>query len=187
MGMKFLQDREVLYFKATNPEEGKAVLPTRTKHYKSRKVKTSRDVFKAYPYKSDSTKIAYYRHVGFERRFRFIGEKWLLEITPTYHFTSDGHQIHPFHEEHLSKIKTFEGNNAIAGLVIMFAALLQDEDSLFRPRYEHLGFGHLERVEIKAGINDTAWSQRDETQAVSQPSDIEGEEASGPTLFDYEG
>jgi hypothetical protein len=70
----------------------------------------------------------------------------------------------------------------------MFAALLRDEDSLFRPRYEHLGFGQLERVEVKAGINDAAWSQRDETQAVPQPSDIEGEEeASGPTLFDNEG
>ena len=55
-------------------------------------------MFKAYPYKSDPTKIAYYRHVGFERRFRFIGDKWYLEITPTYHFTSDGHQVHPFHE-----------------------------------------------------------------------------------------
>jgi hypothetical protein len=187
MGMKFLKDREVLYFKATNPEDGKTVLPTRKKHYKSRKVKTSRDVFKAYPYKSDPTKIAYYRHVGFERRFRFIGDKWYLEITPTYHFTSDGHQVHPFHEEYLSKIKTFEGNNAIAGLVIMFAALLQDEESLFRQRYEHLGFGHLERVEIKAGINDAAWSQRDETQAVRQPSEIQGEEeASGPTLFEDE-
>ena len=186
MGMKYLKDRKVLYFKATNAEDGKTVLPTRKKHYKSRKVKTSRDVFKGYPHKSDPAKIAYYRHVGFERRFRFIGDKWYLEITPTYHFTSDGHQAHPFHEEYLSKIKTFEGNNAVAGAVIMFSALLQDEESLFRQPYRHLGFGQLERVEINVGINDAAWSQRDETQSVQQTSEIDGEEASAPTLFDDE-
>lgn len=187
MGMKFLKDRDMFYFKATKPEEGATVLPTRKKHYKSRRVKTSRDVFKAYQSKSDPSRIAYYRHVGFERRFRFIGDKWYLEITPTYHFTTDGHQVHAFHEEYLSKIKTFEGNNAIAGLVIMFAALLQDEESLFRQPYEHLGFGALERVEIRAGINDATWSQRDETQAAPQHSEIEEQEgASDTTLFDDE-
>ena len=187
MGMKFLKERDVLYFKATNPENGKTVLPTRKKHYKSRKVKTSRDVFKAYPHRSDPTKVAYYRHVGFERRFRFVGDRWYLEITPTYHFTSDGHQVHPFQEEYLSKIKTFEGNNAIAGVVIMFAALLKDEESLFRQRYKHLGFSQLERVQIKAGINDAAWAQRDETQALRQQSENDEEGASGPTLFHDEG
>lgn len=46
----------------------------------------------------------------------------------------------------------------------MFAALLQDEPSLFRETYSHLGFGVLDRVQIPVGIEDQAWRKRDEVR-----------------------
>jgi hypothetical protein len=115
MGMHYLKDAEALYFKASKPVAGSDVLPTRTKSYKSRKRQTSRNVFEAYFSKSNPVRLAYYRHVGFERHFRRIGGKWFLEINPTYHYTTNGHEPHPFREEYLSKIKAIEGNNAVAG------------------------------------------------------------------------
>jgi hypothetical protein len=186
MGMHYLREAEALYFKASKPVEGTDVLPTRTKSYKSRKSKTTRNVFKAYFSKADPTRVAYYRHVGFERHFRRIGGKWFLQINPTYHYTSDGHEPHPFREEYLSKIKSIEGNNAVGGLVVMFAALLQDEPSLYREKYPHLGFGVLERFQIPVGIEDSSWLKRDELQAFSSNETDESEDSRQLELFDDE-
>ncbi len=173
MGLRFTSASECFYFKATKE------LTTRRKSYRSLRVKTSRDVFKAYPSKSDPTRIAYYRHVGFERRFRNYDGKWFLEINPTYVFTSDGHELHPFREELLSKIKTIEGNAAVLGLVVMFADLLHDEEGLFARAYPHLGFGWLESVELPVGIDDKAWLNRDELKLPESD-----EEDFTQTLFD---
>ena len=121
MGMHYLREAEALYFKASKPEDGTEILPSAHKFYKSRKKKTSRDVFEAHMSKTDPSRVAYYRHVGFERHFRRIGSEGsgFLEINPTYYYTTDGHEPHPFREEYLSKIKTIEGNNAVGGLVVM--------------------------------------------------------------------
>ena len=186
MGMHYLMDAEALYFKASKPVEGTDVLLTRTKSYKSRKVKTTREVFRAYFSKIDPSHVTYYRHVAFERHFRRIGGKWFLQITPTYHYTSDGHTPHPFREEYLSKIKTIEGNNAVGGLVVMFAALLQDEPSLFQEKYQHLGFGMLERFQIPVGIEDKSWLKRDELQSPADDETDESKSSPQMELFDDE-
>jgi hypothetical protein len=185
MGMHYLKELGVLYFKASKPADGSMILPTRIMSYRGRKVRTSREVFRAYFSKSEPTRVSYYRHVGFERHFRRFGGKWFLEINPTYHYTTDGHEPHPFREELLSKIKTIEGNNAVAGLVVMFASLLQDDPMLFRETYPHLGFGVLERFQIPVGIEDAAWSKRDELQP--PPTGDENEQqSSDKELFDDE-
>jgi hypothetical protein len=185
MGMHYLKESQALYFKSSKPLKGSDVLPTRTKSYRSRKVQTSREVFRAYFSKADPTRVAYYRHVGFERHFRRIGGKWYLEINPTYHYTSDGIEPHPFREEYLSKIRNIEGNNAVAGLVVMFAALLQDDPMLFRGTYLHLGFGVLERVQMPVGIEDAAWRKRDELQP-PPIQDNDEQQASDMELFGNE-
>ncbi|MHC4369295.1 MAG: hypothetical protein ACYSW8_16930, partial [Planctomycetota bacterium] len=106
-------------------------------------------------------RIAYYRHVGFEPRFLRFDGKWCLEINPTYRFTSDGKEPHPFREEYLSKIKSIEGSAAVGGIVVMFAALLADRHNLFAKNYGHLGFGDLMSVKMPVGIDDSLWSKRD--------------------------
>ncbi len=186
MGIHYLTEAEALYFKASKPVAGIDVLPTRTMSYKSRKAKTRREVFRAYFSKADPTRVAYYRHVGFQRHFRRIGGKWFLEINPTYYYTTDGHEPHPFREEYLSKIKAIEGNNAVAGIVVMFAALLQDEPSLFRDTCPHIGFGVLERMQVSVGIEDNAWLKRDELQPPSPEESDTAEKARDPELFDDE-
>jgi hypothetical protein len=186
MGMHYLKEAEALYFKASKPIEGSDALPRRTISYRSRMRKTSRTVFEGYMSKSDPSHVAYYRHVGFERHFRWISGKWFLEFNPTYHYTTDGHEPHPFREEYLSKIKTFEGNNAVGGLVVMFAALLQDEPSLFRETYPHLGFGVLEAAQVPVGIDDFSWLKRDEFRPPSHEAADGPEDSWQPELFDNE-
>lgn len=147
-------------------------------HYTSLQQRTSRVVFQGYPSKVDPSRMAYYRHVGFEPRFLRLAEEWYLEITPRYLFTTDGETPHPFREEYQAKIKTFEGGAAVRGTVVMFAALLQDESTLYRQAYPHLGFGKLVTAETEVGIDDDAWSNRDELRASA------GVENDSPGLFD---
>ncbi|MBN2133882.1 MAG: DUF4365 domain-containing protein [Sedimentisphaerales bacterium] len=163
IGMRYDKDANVLYFKKTND------LAPRKKTYKSLRHTTSRVVFREYRAKKDPSRIAYYRHVGFEPRFRRFDGQWCLEINPTYRFTSDGDELHPYREEYLSKIKSIEGSGAVGGLVVMFAALLQDDDSLFADNYPHLGFGRLLGVDLPVGIDDLLWRKRDITASASAP------------------
>lgn len=143
------------YFKATKD------LSARQVSYRSRKKATRRTVFQGYRSKINPDRIAYYRHVGFEPRILRFDGKWCLEINPTYRFTSDGEDLHPFREEYLSKIKSIEGSGAVGGIVVMFAALLADRHDLFARNYEHLGFGNLMGVDMPVGIDDSLWRKRD--------------------------
>jgi hypothetical protein len=153
--MRLDMDEDYYYFKATKD------LSPRRVSYRSRQNATRRTVFQGYRSKLNADKIAYYRHVGFEPRLLRFDGKWCLEINPTYRFTSDGEDLHPFREEYLSKIKSIEGSGAVGGIVVMFAALLADRQDLFARNYEHLGFGGLLGVEVPVGIDDALWRKHD--------------------------
>lgn len=162
--MRYDKDANLLYFKKTED------LSPRRKSYQSRTQKASRIVFREYRAKKDPSRIMYYRHVGFEPRFRRFDNQWCLEINPTYRFTSNGVELHPYHEEYLSKIKSIEGSGAVGGLVVMFAALLRDQEGLFADNYPHLGFGGLLGVDLPVGIDDALWRKRDVTATAESAS-----------------
>jgi hypothetical protein len=165
IGMRYSKLDNALYFKKT------VDLSPRVKRYRSRQQATERDVFREYRSKTDPSKIFYYRHVGFEPRFRHFDGRWCLEINPTYLFTSDGEKTHPYNQEYLAKIKTIEGSGAVGGSVVMFGALLRDREGLFADNYPHLGFGQLLDAELDVGIDDKLWSKDDKKQALEQPMD----------------
>lgn len=184
IGMRYSKADDALYFKKT------ADLSARVKRYRSRRQSTERDVFRGYRSKTDPSKLFYYRHVGFESRFRLFDGRWCLQINPTYLFTSDGLKTHPYHQEYLAKIKTIEGSGAVGGSVVMFAALLRDRDGLFADNYPHLGFGNLLDGELDVGIDDKLWAKDDTKQPAERPLEetIELTEAelksAEATLFD---
>jgi len=165
LGMRYDKDDGYYYFKATDD------LSPRQMSYKSRKKATRRTVFQGYRSKTDPERIAYYRHVGFESFILQFDGQWCLQINPTYRFTSDGEELHPFREEYLSKIKSIEGSGAVGGIVVMFAALLADRHGLFDRNYEHLGFGDLLGVEMPVGIDDLLWRKRDTEPPQEEPDD----------------
>lgn len=174
LGMRRTKDSEgVLYFKAT-----KDLVP-KIKTYNSRQQKSSRTVFSEYRSKKDPARFLYYRHVGFEPRFRHFDGQWCLEINPTYVFTIDGKIHHPYHQEYLSKIKSIEGSGAVGNLVVMFSSLLRDRDDLFasHANYKHLGFGGLLGVDLNVGIDDQLWAQHSGVGSLEQLASELGENA----------
>ena len=136
--------------------------------------------------KGDPTRVAYYRHVGFERHFRRIGESRFLEINPTYHYTSDGHEPHPFREEYLAKIRTIEGNNAVGGLSSCSLRYFKMSPRFFARRTLTLALDTLERVQVPVGIEDASWSKRDELQPPSHDEVDEFDSSRQLELFDDE-
>lgn len=163
IGMRYSKDEDALFFKKT-PD-----LSRRVKRYRSRHQMANRDVFREYGPEGDPSKVFYYRHVGFEARFRRFDRRWCLEINPTYLFTSDGEKTHPFHQEYLSKIKSIEGSGAVGGTVVMFAALLCDQQGLFADNYPHLGFGRLLEGDLDVGIDDKLWAEGDKKGLADKP------------------
>jgi hypothetical protein len=154
-------DEDCYYFAPTDD------LAPRTVRYRSLKQWTSRVVFQGYMSKKDPTRLSYYRHVGFESSFMRFSGSWYLQINPRYVFTVDGKGLHQFREELQATIKTYEGSGAVRGSVVMFAALLQDDPSLFQVRYPHLGFGELLTTSLGVGIEDDLWLHRDELQPLT--------------------
>jgi len=122
----------------------------------------------------DGQVFTWFRHLGFHHQFRLLGDRWYLEITPTYVFT-DGVYLDRFHEERLKGIKRIEGNRAVLSSILLMADFLARRDDLLSADRNHiLIFGELEDAILPFGIDDLTWAD-DETD--------EGDEAS-PDIFD---
>jgi hypothetical protein len=145
------------YFLATRD------LKPRTVSYGSVKQKATRDVFSAYEYKNEARRAlgtpAYYRHNAVEARFLRLDRQWLLALSPTYRFTSDGRAVHPFYESKLKGIKALENNQAVLGQVAMWASFLADPvgDLFNQESYPHLGFGPLAEGRMQVGVDESSW------------------------------
>jgi len=175
--MRYSKEQDCYYFAPNRADVVRSV------GYRSRKKKTSREVVSRHMNKKDKTRIAYYRHDALEHRFLRFGDTWYLMIEPTYVFTSDGKQPDPYREEHLSKIKSIEGDAAVSGKVVMFNELFRDHDSLYDDPYPFIGFGKTEWIELNVGIDDEAWTRLKQA-ASSDEQDEDPLSDFGAGLFD---
>ncbi|HEU4587259.1 MAG TPA: DUF4365 domain-containing protein, partial [Gemmatimonadales bacterium] len=162
LGLHRSRDEEYYYFPATTD------LSPRKISYASLRRGADRTVFQRYATKkAEQAAREYYRHSAFLGQFRRYDDAWYLEITPTYHFTYDGHRPLRFPGSKRKGIKALEKNPTVLGQVVMWADLLRDERdglTLFpSPTYPHLTFGELAAFEVDVGINDDAWLAGAET------------------------
>ncbi len=156
-GLRFAEEHEYYYIPATRG------LKTRKVSYQSVQRRVSREVFKQYGKKSDPTQGAFCRHSAFKGYFIRLGEKWFLEITPTYHFTSNGYKEDMFREERLKGIKRLERNPAVVGQMLMWADYLGSPvRNLFSNEYPFLSLGKIAVLETTAGIPDDIWFRAEE-------------------------
>jgi nucleoside phosphorylase len=119
-GVRYHSDLDVFAFMGRT-EEG----PRRLK-YPNLKVRSTSTVVSHYESTSkDGRKFTYYRHNAFQGRFRWLGEKWYLEITPTYRFTFNGKDLDRFHEMRLSGIKRIEKNRSVLSQLLIWQAILR--------------------------------------------------------------
>jgi len=130
--------------------------------FRSRLRNSKRTVFKAYKSKTNPERISYCRHYAFEGKPKRLGDRWFLEINPTYRFTlSDGRTRHHRAHDLLAGIKRLDGALAVANMTVMWADYIAQED-LFNSFDRLLGFGSLAKFEVEAGINDVAWIKQEE-------------------------
>ncbi len=155
LDLRYSNQLSCYFFKST-PD-----LRPRSVSYHSLLQNTSRVVFLGYPSKRDPAKMAYYRHSAFEGYFKRFDGAWYLEITPTYYYTWDGHNLDRYYEDRLKGIKQMERNPAVAGQVVMWADYLRRGGDMFTPQYPFLGFGELMKFDMDVGIDDKMWLRRD--------------------------
>lgn len=147
--------------------------------YQSIVNRTVRTVFQRYPQEA-SSEVCYFRHAAFQGAFRYYGNKWYLEISPTYYYTYDGYALYDRYEDLLKGIKKLQKNQAVLGEVVFWADYLGKEG--FFQLAKFLRFGKLVQFGVDFGIDDNAWRRADEVYLNNdEPS------AKGMPLFgDYE-
>lgn len=154
LGVRFDDAARYYYFQASRD------LSQRRIAYQSLKRGSKRVVFDRYATKRGDTVREWYRHSAFAGRFRRFDGRWFLEVTPEYHFTSDGWQPLRFAESKRAGIKALERNGTVLGQVVMWADLLRPAtlpDLFADAEYPYLRFGELERFTLEAGINEDLW------------------------------
>jgi nucleoside phosphorylase len=115
------------------------------------------------------------RHNAFKGRFRYLGENWSLEITPTYRFTTDGRAPDRFHEERLSGIKRFERNRAVLSQILLWQALLRSPWK-HADRKRLLEFAPLVNFSFVAEEGETQMVPVDDHARILEVHEREGEE-----------
>ncbi|EEF63307.1 conserved hypothetical protein [Pedosphaera parvula Ellin514] len=118
-----------------------------------------RTLVEVYRSSKDQNRILYYRHHAFEGRFRRFENRWFLEISPTYHYTSDGINESKYRAENLAGMKRQEGHQSVANNVQFLAYYLAQHD-LINKEYPFLGFGKLLNFQTDFGIPDLDWKNR---------------------------
>lgn len=155
LGLEFNKTHKHYHFRPTRE------LRVRKVSYQSLKKRVSREVFKQYVNKNDPTQKTYCRHSAFKGHFLRLSNEWYLEISPTYHFTSDGYERYKYREERLQGIKRMDRNPAVLGQLLMWADYLS-QPTLFSSEYPLLRFGQLATVDINTSLPDDFWYNTEE-------------------------
>lgn len=111
------------------------------------------------------------RHSAFYGRFRKLDGVWLLEVTPTYRYTSDGFEKYRFHQDQLAGIKRIEGNRAVLSQVLLWNEVLRGRAGLFGNGNRLLRFGSGLTFTLPHGVPDSDWIPtmvRDDVPAEAQ-------------------
>jgi hypothetical protein len=124
---------------------------------------SKRSVFTSYRSKKEPERVAYYRHLAFETRFHRFENQWYLEVTPTYHFTRDGKEEHPYAGELIGNIKRIEKHAAVAAHLrfLSFVLTARDRDLLTEDNpLELVTLVEPRSFPVDFGIPESDWLKR---------------------------
>lgn len=141
-----------------------------------------RTVFKAY-FAGNTRRLLYYRHHAFRYQFMRFEGQWYLEITPTYHYTSDGHRVLGYYEDLLRGIKKEESNEAVFRQVMFWSKVLHEDQTEFleRRKYPFLQFGKLLEFPFDYGVRDELWTKKESVPKADKDSSRRGRRTQGKT------
>ncbi len=136
--------------------------------------------------------ISYCQHAALEWQFLYADGQWFCTLTPTYHYTRDGHRDSLYLSELLSGIKRLDRNPAVYHQTRMWATYLHGEEGVLDPRETILDYGELLTHIADRGIDDAAWLADPRTADTASDDVGELEEADDddpdddPRLFEVE-
>ena len=154
-GVRYHRDQDVYAFM------GRPAEPPRRLNYANLKMRSTATVVSHYERKIKSGKAyKYLRHGAFQGRFRFLGDDWYLEITPTYRFTWNGKDLDRYHENLLSGIKRLERNRSVLSQLLICQSVLRAPWTR-ADRSRLLEFGPLILFSFTSGINESSLTALD--------------------------
>lgn len=112
----------------------------------------------------------YFRHKAFFSNFVRLGNRWFLEVTPTYYFTSDGKTEYWNSEALLAGIKRLDRHAAVRGNFLLWRSIFTEHD--LTKRYNRIAFHPPLEFELNTGIDDDAWQRT----GINEASSTEDEE-----------
>lgn len=105
--------------------------------------------------------LNYCMHLGFKAKFHFWGDQWYLEKIPTYHYTTNGFDVHPNSEGKLKGKKQLDKHQFIGSQILLWQELLTKKQDMFSFE-SYLSFSKLNQVTSLYGVNDESWTQKEE-------------------------
>ncbi|MFC3164666.1 DUF4365 domain-containing protein [Ciceribacter thiooxidans] len=160
--IRHLAKERLFYFHALGMNK------SRSYRYASSVKDTSAKVVSYYPNKKFPEKPGYVRHHAANLRFERLGDEWFIVIDPTFYFTRNGFEPHPFPGALLAGKKRLERNAAVRGQVVMWQSLLEDsatpKNDLFQETAasDHfLGFERLPLAELAQAVPEDTWNRTD--------------------------
>lgn len=166
--LSYLRKERLFYFRSTGTNR------SRTYRYAGKVNDTSARVVSYYPNKKDLNRPGYVRHHAAALRFERLADEWFVVIDPTFYFTRNGYQPHPYPEALLAGKKRLEKNAAIRGQVMMWHHLMvmssEAQPGLFDSGEAApiLGFECLPLVELARAVPEDSWIRTDPRAADMQ-------------------
>lgn len=148
-----INDGKHLYFCDSNEDKSERKIRGR-----SLKQIATRTVASWYPSKMIGG-TGLFKHAAFSSNWFRAEERWFLELTPTFVFTSDGRTLHKNSGKLLKNIKERERHRSVVGNLLAWRTMLLDTELALNRRYELLELGEPEEFILDVGIDDIAWQK----------------------------
>lgn len=141
-------------------------LHKRTINWRS-KVNATRTVFEKYT--NDETGNIYYcKHLAFKAFFRYLEDKWYVEIMPDWFFTQDGYKRYYYRSDKIKWLKRNERNQHVSNHFKFIVFFLKEKlkPKLFQENITHypnfLNFGKIVSRIGHPIINDEEWRRNED-------------------------
>ena len=171
--IRYLAKERLFYFHAFG------VNKPRNYKYASIVKDTSAKVVSYYPNKKFPENPGYVRHHAANLRFERLGDEWFIVIDPTFYFTRNGFEPHPFPGALLAGKKRLERNAAVRGQVIMWQSLLAGSSTPKNDLFEksvasdHLiGFQSLPLIDLAQAVPEDTWNRTDPRAKEMEAADL---------------
>ena len=156
-----LAKERLFFFRATGENK------SRSYKYAANVKEPSARVVSYYPNKKDPKRPGFVRHHAATFRFERLADEWFVVTDPTFYFTRNGYQPHPYPEALLAGKKRLEKNAAIRGQVMMWQHLLVTSSHAPSGLFDIdlpiplLGFQRLPLLELSCAVPEDSWTRTD--------------------------